>query len=104
MDDFGSGFASFSNLKAFPVDYLKIDGSFVRHMLGKPVDYAMAEVINRLGHIMGLQTIAEFVESQEILEALRTVGVDYAQGYYVGKPQPLYEFCYSGAALAESGN
>ena len=71
------------------MDYLKIDGSFVRPLLENPIDHAMVEVINQIGHVMGLKTIAEFVENEEILEALRNLGVDYAQGYYLGKPLPL---------------
>ena len=89
LDDFGSGFASFSNLRALPVDYLKIDGSFVRRMMREKVDFAMVEVINEIGHIMGLKTIAEFVESSDTLEALKGMGVDYAQGYHLGRPVPL---------------
>jgi len=89
LDDFGSGFASFSNLKTLPVDYLKIDGSFVRPLMENPVDQAMVEVINQIGHVMGLKTIAEFVETREILESLCKLGVDYAQGYHLGKPLPL---------------
>ena len=94
LDDFGSGFASFSYLKTLPVDYLKIDGSFVRHMDKDPVDYAMVDVINRIGQVMNLKTIAEFVENEDILDGLKTLGVNYAQGYHLGKPQPLYEVMY----------
>ncbi len=94
LDDFGSGFASFSYLKTLPVDYLKIDGSFVRHLTENPVDQTMVEVINQLGHVMGLETIAEFVETEEVLDALQRLGVDYAQGYFIGKPVPLHEVCY----------
>ncbi len=94
LDDFGSGFASFSYLKTLPVDYLKIDGSFVRHLTENPVDQTMVEVINQLGHVMGLETIAEFVETQDVLDVLQTLGVDYAQGYYIGKPMPLHDVWY----------
>ncbi len=89
LDDFGTGLSSFGYLKALPVDYLKIDGSFVRVMHEDPVAYAMVQAINTVGHVMGIQTIAEYVENDAILEKLRELGVDFAQGYAVGKPQPI---------------
>ncbi|MCU7843439.1 MAG: EAL domain-containing protein [Candidatus Thiodiazotropha sp. (ex Monitilora ramsayi)] len=94
LDDFGTGVSSFAYLKSLPVDYLKIDGSFVKNMLNDPVDRAMVESINRIGHLMGLQTIAEYVESDQILEQLIEIGVDYAQGYGVMKPRPLTSIGY----------
>jgi diguanylate cyclase (GGDEF)-like protein/PAS domain S-box-containing protein len=94
LDDFGSGFASFSYLKTLPVDYLKIDGSFVRHLIDNPVDHTMVDIINQLGHVMGLKTIAEFVENEEILAILRNLGVDFAQGYHFGQPRPLHDILY----------
>ncbi len=89
LDDFGTGMSSFAYLKSLPVDFLKIDGSFVRNMLNDPVDRAMVESINRIGHLMGLRTIAEYVESDQILEQLIDMGVDYAQGFGIVKPSPL---------------
>ena len=86
LDDFGSGMSSFSYLKAIPVDYLKIDGAFVRDILVDPMDCAIVEAINHIGHLAGLKIIAEGVESAEVLEALRELGVDYAQGYHIHRP------------------
>jgi diguanylate cyclase (GGDEF)-like protein/PAS domain S-box-containing protein len=91
LDDFGSGLSSFAYLKRLPVDYLKIDGSFVRGMLENPIDYAIVDSINQIGHVMGILTIAEFVENAAILARLRALGVDYAQGYGIARPQPLWQ-------------
>ncbi|HYB32454.1 MAG TPA: EAL domain-containing protein [Steroidobacteraceae bacterium] len=87
LDDFGTGLSSFGYLKHFPVDFLKIDGSFVREILRDPIDREMVRSINEIGHLTGKQTIAEFAENAEIIQMLTSLGVDYAQGYGVGQPQ-----------------
>jgi len=92
LDDFGSGLASFSYLKSLQVDYLKIDGAFVRDMVDTPVDLAMVKSINEVGHVMGKKTIAEFVENSAIEDKLKELGVDYAQGLAINKPLPIASF------------
>jgi diguanylate cyclase (GGDEF)-like protein len=89
LDDFGAGMSSFAYLKHLPVDFLKIDGVFVKDMADDPIDRAMVEAINSVGHVMGKQTIAEFVDSDRVITALREIGVDFAQGYGVAKPRPF---------------
>ena len=91
LDDFGTGLATYDYLKSFPFDYLKIDGSFIRSLPESPVDQAVVQSITRVASTMGLQTIAEFVENDAIIHLLREYGVDYMQGYGVGKPVPLEE-------------
>ena len=89
LDDFGTGMASFSYLKHLPVDFIKIDGSFVREILNSKIDRAMVEMIVHVAKVTGKSTVAEFVESGEVLAALREIGVGYAQGYAIGKPAPF---------------
>jgi EAL domain-containing protein (putative c-di-GMP-specific phosphodiesterase class I) len=91
LDDFGSGLSSFGYLKSLPVDFIKIDGLFVKDIVEDPISYSMVKSINDIGHVMGKKTIAEFVENQAVLSKLREIGVDYAQGYGICKPQPLDE-------------
>ena len=89
LDDFGSGLSSFAYLISLPVDYVKIDGFFVKDVVSDPVDLAMVKAINDMAHAMGKLTIAEFVEDSEILEKLVDLGVDYVQGYGIAQPAPL---------------
>jgi len=89
LDDFGAGMSSFAYLKHLPVDFLKIDGGFVKNMADDPIDRAMVEAINSVGHITGKQTIAEFVDGERVIALLREIGVDFAQGYGVAKPKPF---------------
>jgi len=91
LDDFGSGLSSFAYLKNLPVDFLKIDGQFVKDILDDKIDLAMVKAINEVSHIMGKKTIAEFVENEKIFSLLSELGVDYAQGYYISKPVALDE-------------
>lgn len=100
LDDFGSGLSSFAYLKSLPVDYLKIDGMFVRGIDTDPIDRALVKSINDIGKVMGKKTIAEFVESNDVFEVLAELGVDYGQGYGIGKPFPLDELSTSTATLA----
>jgi diguanylate cyclase (GGDEF)-like protein len=92
LDDFGSGLSSFSYLTSLPVDYLKIDGTFVMDIDKDPMHYAMVKSINEVGHVMGIKTIAEYTASTHILERLREIGVDHAQGYAVARPVSLESF------------
>ncbi len=91
LDDFGSGLSSFAYLKSLPVDYLKIDGMFIKDIKDDPLDYTMVKSINEIGHAMGIATIAEYVENKETFELLKTIGVDYVQGYHIHRPQRLSE-------------
>ena len=89
LDDFGSGLSSFSYLKKLPIDFLKIDGQFVREIAEDPVSNAIVAAINQMSHAMGLKTIAEFVESKAVKTQLKSIGVDYGQGFGISKPGPL---------------
>jgi EAL domain-containing protein (putative c-di-GMP-specific phosphodiesterase class I) len=96
LDDFGTGLSSFGYLKHFPVDFLKIDGSFVKEILHDPIDREMVRSINEIGHLTGKLTIAEFAENVEIINMLRNLGVDYAQGYGIASPQRISKVAVNG--------
>jgi len=96
LDDFGSGLSSFAYLKHLSVDYLKIDGSFVRNISHDDTDYAIVNSIQQIGNVMGIKTIAEFVESADIIQRLQTLGVDYMQGREIGEPLPLDDLLNAG--------
>lgn len=89
LDDFGVGFSSFSYLSELPIDYLKIDGSFVKNLDKDPKQRALIQAVNAVAHALGQETIAEFVENEEILEILKELNVNHGQGYYLGRPEPL---------------
>ncbi|MCP5427706.1 MAG: EAL domain-containing protein, partial [Chromatiaceae bacterium] len=89
LDDFGSGLSSFAYLKTLPVNYLKIDGNLVRRIAEESEDRAMVEAVNQLAHRLGMQTVAEYVETTECMQVLREIGVDYAQGFALAVPEEL---------------
>ena len=89
LDDFGSGMSSYAYLKNLPVDFLKVDGMFIKGIMEDQIDHAMVKSINDIGHVFGLKTIAEYVENNEILEELRNIGLDFAQGYAISKPESI---------------
>ncbi|NKN32684.1 EAL domain-containing protein [Marichromatium bheemlicum] len=95
LDDFGSGLSSFAYLKNLPVDFLKIDGMFIKDIAVNPITRTMVRSINEVGQAMGMRTVAEFVEGDETLAVLRDLGVDYAQGYGIGRPRPIAELVRS---------
>ncbi len=103
LDDFGSGMASFAYLKDLPVDSVKIDGRFVRNVATNPVDQAMVRAMNDIAHALGKQTVGEFVENEESLKFLTDIGVDYAQGYYLGRPDITYPCEAIAAKLGAEG-
>ena len=90
LDDFGAGVSSLAYVRRLPFDYVKIDGAFIKGMVIDPVQRAIVESIQRVGRLMGVKTVAEGVEDASTLEALRSIGVDYAQGYFVHRPTPFY--------------
>ena len=92
LDDFGSGFASYGYLKELPVDYVKIDGCFVKNLATNAKDFAIVKSIHDVCGVMGIQTVAEFVENQDIIDKLESIGINYAQGYAIGRPQPLSSY------------
>ncbi|MEN8670143.1 MAG: EAL domain-containing protein, partial [Ketobacter sp.] len=98
LDDFGVGFSSLYHIKQLPIDLVKIDGSFVRHLATEAEDRALVKAVVEVSKVFGLTTVAEFVENQEILDILRELGVDYAQGYHISKPEPFDTIWGDGAS------
>jgi EAL domain-containing protein (putative c-di-GMP-specific phosphodiesterase class I) len=103
LDDFGSGLSSFNYLRELPVNFLKIDGSFVRDMNRNPVNYALVASINQVAHVLGLKTIAEWAENDSIVNQLRALNVDYAQGYAIGTPLPVVDCDFDVASALAVG-
>jgi EAL domain-containing protein (putative c-di-GMP-specific phosphodiesterase class I) len=89
LDDFGTGMSSFAYLKYLPVDVLKVAGTFITDMADDPMDYAIVDAINRISHIMGMQTVAESVADAATLQQVIDLGIDYAQGYYIAEPEAM---------------
>jgi diguanylate cyclase (GGDEF)-like protein len=89
LDDFGTGLSSLTYLKQFPVDYLKIDGSFIRDITSNPIDRKLVDAINNLSRTLNIKTVAEFVDSEETLSLLSNMGIDYVQGFFINKPQAV---------------
>ena len=102
LDDFGSGLSSFGYLKNMQVDYLKIDGMFVRNIVEDPIERAMVKSINEIGHVMGMKTIAEFVENDKIKDMLRLIGVNYVQGYAIDKPMLINDILVDFESVKDS--
>jgi EAL domain-containing protein (putative c-di-GMP-specific phosphodiesterase class I) len=101
LDDFGSGLSSFMYLKTLPVDYLKIDGQFIENVTRDAIDRSMVEAISQIGRAMHIQTIAERVESPEVLAELARLGVSYAQGFHIAAPEPTSRFPYARPLAAD---
>jgi len=95
LDDFGSGFASYAYLRHLPLDIVKIDGSFISGIENDPINQAMVSSMQQIARQPGLSTVAEFVESQATLDCVRGLGLDYAQGYFIDRPQPLTQLADS---------
>jgi EAL domain-containing protein (putative c-di-GMP-specific phosphodiesterase class I) len=89
LDDFGTGFASMDYIKQLPLDYIKIDGGFIRHIATNPLDRTLVQCVASVARLLNIKTVGEFVENEEILATMREVGIDYAQGYLTGRPEPL---------------
>ena len=89
LDDFGVGLSSFSYIKNFSVNIIKIDGNFVKNVVHSEVDKAIVQTMNEMAHRLGMQTVAEYVENLDILKFISEIGVDFAQGYAIGKPEPI---------------
>jgi diguanylate cyclase (GGDEF)-like protein/PAS domain S-box-containing protein len=102
LDDFGTGMSSFAYLKYLPVDYLKIAGMFIKDMADDPMDYAIVDAINRISHILGMQTVAESVEDAEALEKITALGIDFAQGYLIAEPEALEQEEEAGARATQA--
>jgi EAL domain-containing protein (putative c-di-GMP-specific phosphodiesterase class I) len=103
LDDFGAGMSSFGYLKHLPVDFIKIDGSFVKDVAHDPVAVAMVRAINDVGHVMGKKTIGEFVDGEVVLGSLREIGVDFAQGHWISPPKPFPGKSFSSAPSTRGG-
>jgi EAL domain-containing protein (putative c-di-GMP-specific phosphodiesterase class I) len=104
LDDFGTGLSSFAYLKYLPVDYLKIDGVFVKGIVEDPIDYAMVKSIHEVATVMGKKTVAEFVENSDIELKLKEIGVHYSQGYGIAKPCPMAELAGNMQTKSSSKN
>jgi diguanylate cyclase (GGDEF)-like protein/PAS domain S-box-containing protein len=103
LDDFGSGLSSFAYLKNLPVDFLKIDGVFVKDILDDSLNLTLLKAINEIGQVMGVKTIAEYVENEAILEKVREIGVDYAQGFAIDRPRPIEDLLNQQKSLVMPG-
>ena len=103
LDDFGSGLSSFGYLKSLPVDLIKIDGMFVRGILDDPIDRKFVQAIIEIAHTMNIETVVEYVENEEILEAVKLLGADYAQGFGIDQPKTLLPIVWSSGERSRAG-